>query len=365
MGDDALVDRFGRRIDYLRVSVTDRCNFRCVYCMPDEGVPPTPRDEQLTSAELKAVIVCAARLGMRKIRFTGGEPLLRKDLEALIRIAIDAGYEDISLTTNGFGLSERAQRLRIAGLSRLNISLDTLRADRFRTIARRGDIAGVLAGIEAAIGADFHPVKINMVALKGLNSDEASDFAQWTVRTPVHVRFIELMPIRWNLDESVGFDPYSAHDAGREETRRGLLQLRQAPGTMLSDLEMRKAFISSDELRRQIESDLGVLQPASVATNGPARTFRLPDSLGTIGFISQISRDLCANCNRLRLTSDGFLRPCLMSDGEIDVKPALRDPGAGGSLESVFRQVVGIKPERHYLADGQKVLSRNMSQLGG
>jgi cyclic pyranopterin phosphate synthase len=327
--------------------------------MPEEGVPATPKKHQLTFEELVRVIEVAGELGMRKIRFTGGEPLLRKDLESLIASASTARFEDISLTTNGFGLAGRAKSLRRSGLNRINISLDTLNPDRFREIARRGDLATVLEGIESSLSEDLHPVKLNMVALKGQNSQEAPEFARLTLKCPVHVRFIELMPIRWNLDEMQSFDPFTPHG------NRGLLQLRQASGGMLSDLEMRKAFISSQELRESMEAELGPLEPAHVTTNGPARTFRLPNSYGTIGFISQISRDLCANCNRLRLTSDGFLRPCLMSDGEIDLKPVLRDSDPDDKLKRLFHQVVEVKPERHYLAEGQKVLGRNMSQLGG
>ncbi|HWD39898.1 MAG TPA: GTP 3',8-cyclase MoaA [Fimbriimonas sp.] len=356
MQEKPLVDPFGRRIDYLRVSVTDRCNFRCVYCMPEQGVPPTPKSEQLTPDEICEVIRAAARLGMRKVRFTGGEPLLRKDLGDLISCAAESGFEDIGITTNGFGLAERAGELRGSGLRRVNVSLDTLREDRFATIARRGELSCVVAGIEAALTAGLDPVKINCVTMKGLNSDEAADFASWTLREQVHIRFIELMPIRWDLDGAESFDEFMPHGG------KGLLQLQRARGDMLSSSEMRRLFVSSEETRKAIESEHGELQPAEVVTNGPARTYRLSGALGTVGFISQITHDFCSRCNRLRLTHDGFLRPCLMSDGELDLKPALR---AGGDVKELFRQVVGQKPERHYLAEGQRTVGRNMSQIGG
>ena len=359
MISEPLIDRFGRRIDYLRVSVTDRCNFRCVYCMPEQGVPPTPKEEQLTQEETIRLIRIAAQLGMRKLRLTGGEPLLRKDLDELIRQAAEVGFTDIGITTNGFGLCERAAELAAAGLNRANVSLDTLREERFQAIARRGELSTVLAGIEACLAAGLQPLKINCVAMKGMNDDEAPDFADWTLRAPVHVRFIELMPIRWDLDGADDFDDFQPHGG------KGLLQLRRARGDMLSAGEMRSRFVSSDQTRHAIEAKLGPLVPADLITNGPARTYRLEEGLGTVGFISQISKDLCEGCNRLRLTHDGYLRPCLMSDGEADLKPALRGGDSEEELTALFRRVVSQKPERHYLAEGQQVRGRSMSQIGG
>jgi cyclic pyranopterin phosphate synthase len=354
-----LVDPYERRIDYLRVSVTDRCNFRCVYCMPEEGNPATPKLEQLETPEFIRILGAAGRLGMHKIRFTGGEPLLRRDLPALIDAAKRSGIEEVSLTTNGHLLAEQVDLLVAAGLRRVNISLDTLRPDRFQAIARRGDLGSVLKGIDAAMTRGLSPVKLNCVVMKGDNDDEAPDFAAWTLREPIHVRFIELMPIRWDLDETPSFDPFSPHKG------QGLLQLQQARGNMLNASDMRHRFVSSEQTRSRIESAFGPLEPADVVTNGPARTYRLARSLGTIGFISQITRDLCANCNRLRLTHDGFLRPCLMSDGEADLKPALRSGASDEEIERIFEDVVAHKPERHYLAEGQRVTGRSMSQIGG
>ncbi len=347
-----LIDPFGRQIDYLRVSVTDRCNFRCVYCMPEQGFPATSKSENLTSAEISRLVRIGASLGLTKVRLTGGEPLLRKDLPALI--ASFGPLHDLSCTTNGFLLEEMADDLVRSGLSRVNVSLDTLQPDRFVDIARRGSLAKVMKGIESALSAGLRPVKINCVLMKGVNDDEVADFARWTLTEPVHVRFIELMPMRWNLDEAPARDEPS-----------NLLQLRQSSGDMLNDAEMRRMFWPAVEARRSITAALGPLEPAVLRTNGPARTYRLPGAAGTVGFISQITSDLCSHCNRLRLTHDGFLRPCLMSDGELDLRTRMRLGASDKDLANLFCQVVRVKPEKHYLAEGQKVVGRGMSQIGG
>ncbi len=356
-----LIDPFNRTIDYLRVSITDRCNFRCVYCMPEEGFPVSPKEELLSVDELIRLVRIGVESGITKVRLTGGEPLVRKDLVEIVRgVAALPEIRDLSLTTNGYILDELAAPLAKAGLTRINISLDTLKPERFKALARRGDLARVLSGIKAAQDAGLHPIKINCVAMKGMNDDEAADFAAWTIQEEIHFRFIEVMPIRWNLDETIGFDPLSAHQG------TGLLQLKQSSnGSMLSDLEMRRMFISAEELKQKIEAVHGPMETAEIRTNGPARTYRIPGAKGTVGFISQISSDLCANCNRLRLTADGFLRPCLMSDGEIDLRTTLRNGGSDQDLADLFKHVVEHKPERHYLADGQKVVGRGMSQIGG
>jgi cyclic pyranopterin phosphate synthase len=330
--------------------------------MPEQGVPATPKDENLTLDETARIVRVAASLGMRKVRLTGGEPLLRKELPELVRqIAEMPGIEDLSCTTNGFLLSEMAGPLAKAGLTRVNVSLDTLRPDRFVSIARRGSIEAVLKGIEAARQAGLDPIKVNCVAMKGFNDDEAPDFARWTLQENIHVRFIEIMPMRWNLDETPdeGFKAFDAHRG------QGLLQLKEARGDMLSDSQMRRLFVSAAELRSSIESRFGPLEPAEVQTNGPARSYRIPGAVGTIGFISQISFDFCEKCNRLRLTHDGFLRPCLMSDGELDLRTVLRVGASDEEIADLIRHVVEHKPERHYLASGQTVKGRGMSQIGG
>jgi cyclic pyranopterin phosphate synthase len=272
-----------------------------------------------------------------------------------------SGIEDLSCTTNGYLLAEMAADLADAGLTRINVSLDTLRPDRFVSIARRGSIEQVLNGISAARQAGLDPIKINCVAMKGFNDDEAVDFARWTLSENIHVRFIEIMPMRWNLDETPdeGFKAFDVHRG------QGLLQLKEARGDMLSNSQMRRLFVSAAELRDSIEERFGPLEPAEVQTNGPARSYRIPGAVGTIGFISQISFDFCEKCNRLRLTHDGFLRPCLMSDGELDLRTVLRSGASDEELANLIRHVVEHKPERHYLASGQVVKGRGMSQIGG
>ena len=351
----SLTDPFGRCIDYLRVSLTDRCNFRCVYCMPEKGFPALPKDEYLSAEETIRIVRVAASLGMRKLRLTGGEPLLVRGLADVARAARAAGVEDISVTTNGHLLAERAQELRDAGIGRVNVSLDTLREERFAEIARRGSLATVMAGIDEALRVGFGPVKVNVVAMRGVNDDEAPDFAAWTLNAPVNVRFIELMPLRWSLDEGPAL-PLAGD---------GLIRLRQAPGEMLGDAEMRRMSVGVAEIRARIERVHGALEPAEVRTNGPARSFRIPGARGSVGFISQISDDLCAGCNRLRLTHDGHLRPCLLSDGELDLRTPLREGATDDDLRDLFRHVVARKPERHYLHEGQKAHGRGMSQIGG
>ena len=353
-----LVDGFGRRIDYLRISVTDRCNFRCVYCMPEEGAEICAAESLLNFEELARLASIAAGLGVTKVRITGGEPLTRKGLVDFIAELGRIGFADLSLTTNGYGLDHFAPGLATAGLHRVNVSLDTLKPERFTAIARRGNFDGVMKGIHAALDSGLTPVKINCVAMKGMNDDEAAAFAEWTVRESVHVRFIELMPIRWNLDESVDVDAGSVF-------RGPSLLAQPRGGAMLDDLQMRRMRIDSDVLKAAIEAACGPLEPASVLTNGPARTYRLASGKGTVGFISQISNDLCANCNRIRLTSDGSLRPCLMADGELDIRTPMRAGATDADLAELFEAVVRTKPERHYLAEGQKVLARGMSAIGG
>lgn len=352
-----MIDPFNRRIDYLRVSITDRCNFRCVYCMPEQGFPAIPKDQSLTFEEIARLVRISASLGITKVRLTGGEPLLRKELPSLIQeIASFPGIEDISCTTNGYLLDEQACLLALSGLHRVNVSLDTLQPERFTEIARRGSLDRVLAGIDAAFDAGLSPVKLNCVLMKGVNDDELADFAAMTVDREIHVRFIELMPMRWNLDEGPAYTP---------GCMSGLVQLKEAAGDMLSDMQMRRMFLSAEGARLRIERETGHLEDAEVRTNGPARSYRVPGAKGTVGFISQITNDFCSRCNRLRLTHDGFVRPCLMSDGELDMRTPLRAGASDEDLAALFLHVVEHKPERHYLAEGQKVVGRGMSQIGG
>ncbi|MGC8782819.1 MAG: GTP 3',8-cyclase MoaA [Armatimonadota bacterium] len=363
-------DSFGRTIDYLRISVTDRCNFRCVYCMPEEGADVAPKEWMLRYEEIVTIVKVAAELGVRKVRLTGGEPLVRKDIVQLVRmIAQTPGITEVSMTTNVFLLARHAHELKEAGLARINISLDTLNPERFVRIARRGCLQQVLEGIEAARQVGLSPIKLNMVVMRGFNDDEVPDFARLTLSHPYHVRFIELMPINWN-DGSDSGEFLQQQFRNRLFAHTGepafqLIRPQYASHSMLSAAEMRRLFVPVHEIRQRIEQEVSPLEPAEVITNGPARTFRLPGAQGTVGFISQVTHDFCANCNRLRLTADGFLRPCLMADGEVDLRTPLREGKGEEEIRRLFLYTVAHKPERHHLAEGIAPVGRGMSQLGG
>lgn len=327
-----LIDRFGRPITYLRISVTDRCNLRCVYCLPETGMKWLPRENQLSAEEIARVTETAAKVGVRRVRLTGGEPLVRADIvEIVARIASIPGIEEVSLTTNAMLLEMLARPLAKAGLKRVNVSLDTLDADKFKRITRGGKIDHLWRGIAAAEDAGLSPLKLNTVVVNGLNADELSALARLTIENPWHVRFIELMPVgnaqNWGEDFPALPDRYiSVHEMQ----------------TRLSNFN---------------------LQPATTPTgNGPARTFRIPDALGTVGFISPLGEHFCQSCNRLRLTADGHLRPCLLLDGEVNVRDALR---AGQPLLPLLQQAVDAKPQGHELFLQHYPESRRMAQIGG
>jgi cyclic pyranopterin phosphate synthase len=326
------IDPFGRSITYLRISVTDRCNLRCVYCMPKEGIQWQSRADQLSVDEITRVVEAAAKGGVKRVRLTGGEPLAHPQIVEIVRlIASIHGVEEISLTTNAMLLERLAQPLADAGLARLNISLDTLDADKFKRITRGGQIDRVWKGIAAAERAHLAPIKLNTVIVGGLNADELPALARLTLENPWHVRFIEVMPIGNDQDWDGGFP---------------------AP---------RERYVSVQEMHAQLSTFN--LQPISPPVgNGPARTFRIPGALGTVGFISPLGEHFCNYCNRLRLTADGFLRPCLLMDREINIKDVLR---SGGSLEAVLRKAVALKPEGHELSLQHYPESRRMAQIGG
>jgi cyclic pyranopterin phosphate synthase len=314
--------------------VTDRCNLRCVYCMPPEGVPPCTHDDILRYEEIETVVRAAAKLGICKVRLTGGEPLVRKGLDDLVKLLINVpGIDDLSLTTNGLFLPRYAQVLAKAGLNRVNISLDTLREERFAAITRRGRLQDALDGIEAAHQAGLEPVKINSVVIRGLNDDEVVDLARKSVNDGWHIRFIEWMPVG--------------------ETA--------SPGYAWND-----AVVTAAEIRRTIETALGTLQVARVPTGaGPARYYRLPGAKGTVGFITPISEHFCQKCNRLRLTADGQLRPCLLSDHEIDLRTPLRAGAGVDEIETLLVKGIAAKPEQHHLRELASAEKRVMSQIGG
>jgi cyclic pyranopterin phosphate synthase len=336
---NGLTDRFSRTIDYMRVSVTDRCNLRCIYCMPPEGFSPMEHREILRYEEIVRVLRVAAGIGVRKIRITGGEPLVRKNIPYLIQLIREIdGIKDLSLTTNGALLERYAGELAAAGLNRVNVSLDSLKSDRYREITRGGDIDAVFKGIEAAQKAGLVPVKINMVPIRGLNDDEITDFAKMTLDAPYQVRFIEFMPFG----------------------TRGLWKPER--------------FIPAEEIQSIVER-MGHLSPVKLRKSGPARYFKFDGAAGVIGFISPLSNHFCGECNRLRLTADGKLRPCLFSETEIDLKPALRSDAPDNEIERLIRLSIEVKPEGHNinlqdaylkrLMDNRRVCGRPMSKIGG
>lgn len=331
-----LRDRFNRVINYLRISVTDRCNLRCVYCMPPQGVSWRPRQEILSYEEILEVVRPAASMGLCKVRLTGGEPLVRRSLPDLVAaIARLPAVREVSLTTNGVLLERYANALAAAGLARVNISLDTLQPGRFAAITRFGRLENVWRGIEAAQRAGLAPIKINCVVIRGLNDDELADFARLTLERPWHVRFIELMPIG------------NQSDWGKGMPAQG------------------ERFISVVEMKARL-AEVGSLVPAApVVGNGPARVYQLPSALGTVGFISPVSEHFCATCNRLRLTADGRLRPCLLSDLEVDLQPRLRDGANPTQLKALIYQAVQAKPEGHRLPERIFPEGRGMSAIGG
>lgn len=331
-------DAHGRTIDYLRISLTDRCNFRCIYCMPDEGVTQLSHSDILRMEEIERLVSVAAQLGVRKIRLTGGEPLVRKGVVGLVeKISATDGIDNVSITTNGVLLPSMVKDLKAAGLSRVNISLDTLDEEQFKMITRCGRLETTMAGIEAALEAGLDPVKINCVAVKSLNQDFLG-FAKMTIDQPLHVRFIEYMPV----GKSAGIDGagWGKQDVIPSEELLGIINERaQAEG-------------------------LDSLQPAGDKRPegwGPARYFQFPGAKGTVGFISPLSRHFCGECNRLRLTAEGKIRPCLFSDEEYDVREALRN-GSDEDVRAVLLAALGAKPDEHHNKVGTE---RRMSQIGG
>jgi cyclic pyranopterin phosphate synthase len=326
-----LADAFARPITYLRISVTDRCNLRCVYCMPEAGLPWIAKDAILSYEEIELIVRAAARVGVRSIRLTGGEPLIRRDLPRLVeRIAAIPGIEDIALSTNGLLLGEMAGALRDAGLRRANVSLDTLREDRFATIARRPGLDRVLAGIDAAFAAGLGPIKLNCVVMRGRNDDEIAAFAALTRSRAVAVRFIEVMPVHENRDDHAS------------------------------------EYVSATDILDQVRS-IGDLRPVDGPPgNGPARYYAFDGAPGSVGVISPLAHDYCETCNRVRLSADGRLKLCLFGDHFVDLRSAVRGGASEDDLIAIFRGAMYVKPERHHLDVGQTASAmRALSEIGG
>ena len=314
-----MTDGCGRTIDYLRLSVTDRCNFRCRYCMPEEGVCKRDHRDMLTLEELAEVAAACVRCGVKKIRLTGGEPLVRRGIVDLCRLlrAIP-GLEELCLTTNGSLLPELAAPLRAAGVDRLNISLDTLRPERFAQMTRLGQLSDVLEGIAAAETAGFQGLKFDTVLIGGFNDDEITDFVGLTRDHPWEMRFIELMPMV----------PCADWD--------------------------RACFLSADTVLERLP------ELEQIESCGVARRYRLPGAKGTVGLISPVSHDFCADCRRIRVTADGKLKGCLHSAEELPLRGL-----HGGALEAAIRRGIAQKPARHHLAERKSDTPRNMNQIGG
>jgi cyclic pyranopterin phosphate synthase len=324
-----LVDSFGRCIDYLRVSITDLCNLRCTYCRPPEGVELTTHDEILRYEEILTVVSVARDLGVRKIRVTGGEPLVRRGVVDFVsRLTALEGIEDVGLTTNGTRLRAMAEGLRAAGLKRINISLDSMNRETFRRITGRDELGSVIDGIRTAIDAGFRPVKVNVVLLRDVNEPDIPELARLTLDHPIDVRFIERMPFGAEfLPNSPG--PFSAAKA----------------------LEI---------VRREV----GEPDPVSRGPlDGPARMFRLKRAEGRLGIIDPVTGHFCGNCNRLRLTATGTLRPCLLGDCEIDIKSAVRAGASKEELAGIIRRAVDSKPVGSSASNNAS--KERMNRIGG
>lgn len=321
-----LIDTHTRKIDYLRISVTDRCNLRCVYCMPLEGVKLKSHKEILTLEEIICFARAAMQSGIGRVRLTGGEPLIRKNLAFLIRgLYRIPGLKDLSLTTNALLLKKQLPELIDAGLRRINISIDSLDPETYRQLTRGGRLEDAIAGLEAALEAGLDPVKVNVVVLRGINDQNLEDFAKLTLKYPVHIRFIEHM----------SFDNHHTSEF----------------------------FVPGDEVKQKLAS-LGIMNEAvSPLGAGPAKYYQLPGAFGTIGFILPTTGHFCGECNRLRLTADGRLRTCLFSDDEIDVKSFLRRGASEEELLNLIKEALTKKPKEKF-ATCQKV-KRKMVQIGG
>lgn len=312
-------DGCGREIDYLRLSVTDRCNYRCRYCMPPQGVPKRDHRDILSFEELLEIAAACVRCGVKKIRLTGGEPLVRRGILDLCRgLRAIPGLQELCLTTNGALLPDLALPLRQAGVDRLNISLDTLRPDRFAELTRLGQLSDALRGIQAAEAAGFQNLKLDTVLIGGFNDDEIPDFVNLTRDHPWEVRFIELMPM----------GPCAAWP--------------------------KSCFLSGDTVLERIP------QLQEIEPSGVARRYRLPEGTGTVGLISPLSHDFCGRCRRIRVTADGKLKGCLHSAEELPLRGL-----HGAALEDAIRLGISQKPERHHLAERKSDTPRSMNQIGG
>lgn len=330
-----MLDQYNRKINYLRVSVTDRCNLRCKYCMPKEGISRIGHDDILKYEEILRVVRAGVRLGISKVRITGGEPLVRRGIvEFVDRLRSVEGLTDISLTTNGILLKQLAGDLFYAGIRRINISLDSLDQDKYAAITRGGDLNALLAGIREAETLGFAPIKINTVSIKGFNDDEILTFAELTIDKPYQVRFIELMPL--------------GHVSGDNHSH----------------------YLSNDVVMDVIRQTypLEAVNGQKDSLDGPAHLYKIAGGRGGVGFISPVSRHFCHACNRLRLTADGHLRTCLLTDDELDLRAPLRNGCSDAELEGLIRLAIARKPFAHTMIKEEHHLRkcvREMAAIGG
>ncbi len=326
-----MFDSYARNIDYLRVSVTNRCNLRCKYCMPEEGIEDIGHENILTLEEIARLIKVAAKVGIRKVRLTGGEPLVRRNITRLIaEIAEIPQISDIAITTNGILFADMAEELREAGLTRVNFSLDSLDPDRFKYITSRGSLSDVVRSITKATEMGMAPIKINTVVMKGINDHEILDLVELAKKMPLHVRFIEFMP--------VGDLPFYKTDR----------------------------VVTVSELREIIEQKYELYKGAAIQGNGPAKSYLIRGGVGTVGFISAMSDHFCGECNRIRMTADGKLRGCLFGKQEFNLKLALQNQASDQKMADLFSKAIREKPNRHHMSEGWgNDNKRKMYQIGG
>lgn len=330
MTDSKLIDEYSRNLNYLRISITDRCNLHCIYCAPQDDFPRLSHEEILRYEEILRIVRIGVGLGISKVRVTGGEPLVRKGVyEFLAKLNTIAGLSDVSLTTNGVFLKDNIDRIKAAGIKRINISVDSLERRKYEKITGQDAFQQVWDGILASLERGFAPIKINVVAQRGINDDELIDFARLSISHPFHIRFIELMPF-----DTVAKQP--------------------------------DQYLLTPEIKTTIEV-LGRLQPIDKGIDdGPAERYRFDGARGEIGFIRPISRHFCGTCNRLRLTANGQLRSCLLSDRQEDLRTLLRNGSPDSDLAEVFLRAVRHKPQTHQLNCGQKArINGRMSSIGG
>jgi GTP 3',8-cyclase len=317
-------DSFNREISYMRISVTDRCNQRCIYCMPEEGVSDLGHDKIISFEDIEKVVRAAVEIGINKFRLTGGEPLVRKGIVGLVdKLSKIAGVKELSMTTNGRLLGQYAHDLKLAGLNRVNISVDTLYEEKYAEITRGGDINEVMDGLDAAVAEGLTPIKINVVVMKGFNDDEILNFAQLTLNEALDIRFIELMPI-------------------------GSAEISEKYSMMLSS---------------EIKELLKGISPVE-SKNEVAEYYKYPEAVGRIGFISPMSHHFCDLCNKVRLTSDGKIKACLHTNEEYDLNELFKT-GSHEDLVKGLSEAIFSKPDRHYLTDGAAPIKRDMNKIGG